>query len=33
LFGYVVFTYTFHVWGKKDTQPPAKHLDRVAGAK
>jgi len=33
LFGYVVFTYTFHVWGKKDTQPPAKHIDRVAGAK
>ena len=33
LFGYVVFTYTFHVWGKKDTQAPAKRIDRVAGAK
>jgi hypothetical protein len=33
LFGYVVFTYTFHVWGKKDTQAPAKRTDRVAGAK
>lgn len=33
LFGYVVFTYTFHVWGKKDTQAPAKRTDGVAGAK
>jgi hypothetical protein len=33
LFGYVVFTYTFHVWGKKDTEAPAKRTDRVAGAK
>jgi hypothetical protein len=33
LFGYVVFTYTFHVWGKKDTQAPAKRTGRVAGAK
>src|SRR6476469_2170737 len=33
LFGYVVFTYTFHVWGNKDTQVPAKRTGRVAGAK
>jgi len=33
LFGYVVFTYTFHVWGKKETQVPAKHVDHVPGAK
>jgi hypothetical protein len=33
LFGYIVFTYTFHVWGKKDTEAPAKRTDGVAGAK
>ena len=22
--GYIVFTYTFHVWGKKDVTPAAK---------
>jgi hypothetical protein len=25
LFGYVVFTYTFHVWGKRDVAPAATH--------
>jgi len=33
LFGYIVFTYTFHVWGKKKTDAPEKRTDGVAGAK
>lgn len=30
LFGYIVFTYTFHLWGgKKDVAPVATHVGRV----
>jgi len=34
LFGYIVFTYTFHLWGgKKENAPLTKPIQRVAGAK
>jgi hypothetical protein len=34
LFGYIVFTYTFHLWGgKKDTAAVTKSVERVAGVK
>ena len=34
LFGYIVFTYTFHLWGdKKETEPSGKRPEPVAGAK
>ncbi len=34
LFGYIVFTYTFHLWGgKKENTPLAKPIQRVTGAK
>jgi len=34
LFGYIVFTYTFHLWGdKKDMEPLGKRPNRVMGAK
>jgi hypothetical protein len=34
LFGYIVFTYTFHLWGgKKENAPLAKPIQRVTGAK
>ena len=34
LLGYIVFTYTFHLWGdKKDTEPLGKRPERVMGAK
>jgi hypothetical protein len=34
LFGYIVFTYTFHLWGgKKDTEASGKRAERVMGAK
>ncbi len=34
LFGYIVFTYTFHLWGReKENAPLAKPIQRVTGAK
>jgi hypothetical protein len=34
LFGYIVFTYTFHLWaGRKDTAAVTKSVERVAGVK
>jgi hypothetical protein len=34
LFGYIVFTYTFHLWGgKKDSAAVTKSVERVAGVK
>jgi hypothetical protein len=33
LFGYIVFTYTFHVWGKKDTAAVTKSAEHVVGKK
>jgi hypothetical protein len=34
LFGYIVFTYTFPLWGgKKENAPPTKPIQRVTGAK
>ena len=34
LFGYIVFTYTFHLWGReKENAPLATPIERVAGAK
>jgi hypothetical protein len=34
LFGYIVFTYTFHLWGgKKENAPLTKPIQRVTGAK
>jgi hypothetical protein len=34
LFGYIVFTYTFHLWGdKKENAPLTKPIQPVAGAK
>jgi hypothetical protein len=33
LFGYIVFTYTFHLWAKKDTAAATKSGEHVAGEK
>jgi hypothetical protein len=35
LFGYIVFTYTFHLWGGKEENhaPPANRVEPVVGAK
>jgi hypothetical protein len=33
LFGYIVFTYTFHLWRKKDTAAATKSGEHVAGEK
>jgi hypothetical protein len=34
LFGYIVFTYTFHLWGgKKEIAEVTKSVGRVAGVK